>query len=38
MAEETRREFVKRVGAASALAAGSFLNWNPRAMGPTTRS
>ena len=33
MAEETRREFVKRVGAASALAAGSFLNWNPRAMG-----
>ena len=33
MAEETRRTFVKKIGAASALAAGSFLNWNPRAMG-----
>jgi len=33
MIEETRRSFVKRVGAASALAAGGFLNWNPRAVG-----
>jgi predicted dehydrogenase len=33
MSEETRRSFVKKIGAASALAAGSFLNWNPRAMG-----
>ena len=33
MAEETRRSFVKKMGAASALAAGAFLNWNPRAMG-----
>jgi hypothetical protein len=30
MAEETRRTFVKKIGAASALAAGSFLSWNPR--------
>ena len=33
MGEETRRSFVKRIGAASALAAGGFLNWNPRALG-----
>jgi predicted dehydrogenase len=33
MADESRRTFVKKIGAASALAAGSFLNWNPRAMG-----
>ncbi len=33
MAEESRRTFVKRIGAASALAAGSMLNWNPRAIG-----
>ena len=33
MGEETRRSFVKRMGAASALAAGGFLNWNPRALG-----
>ena len=33
MVDETRRTFVKRIGAASALAAGSFLNWNPRALG-----
>lgn len=33
MAEDTRRQFVKKLGAASALAAGSFLNWNPRALG-----
>jgi predicted dehydrogenase len=33
MGEETRRSFVTRIGAASALAAGGFLNWNPRALG-----
>jgi len=33
MGEETRRSFVKRIGAASALAAGGLLNWNPRALG-----
>ena len=33
MEEETRRSFVKRIGTASALAAGGFLNWNPRALG-----
>ena len=33
MGEETRRSFVKKLGAASALAAGGFLNWNPRALG-----
>ncbi|MDR3674707.1 MAG: Gfo/Idh/MocA family oxidoreductase [Acidobacteriota bacterium] len=33
MADESRRTFVKKIGAASALAAGSFVNWNPRAMG-----
>ena len=33
MPEETRRAFVKKIGAASALAASSFLNWNPRALG-----
>ncbi len=32
MGEETRRSFVKRMGTASALAAGGFLNWNPRAL------
>ena len=37
MAEETRRTFVKKIGAASALAAGSFLNWNPRAMGANNK-
>jgi predicted dehydrogenase len=33
MRKQTRRTFVKKVGAASALAAGGFLNWNPRALG-----
>ena len=33
MNKETRRSFVKKFGTASALAAGGFLNWNPRAMG-----
>ncbi len=33
MEKETRRSFVKKLGAASALATGGFLNWNPRAMG-----
>ena len=33
MGEETRRSFVKKIGAASALAAGGLLNWNPRAIG-----
>ena len=33
MGEENRRTFVKKIGAASALAAGGFLNWNPRAIG-----
>jgi len=33
MAEETRRQFVKKIGVASALAAGGFLNLNPRALG-----
>lgn len=31
--EQSRRAFIKNVGAASALAAGSFLNLNPRALG-----
>src|SRR5579863_5820015 len=34
---ETRREFVKKVGAASALASGGFLNLNPRALGANDR-
>jgi len=33
MADETRRSFMKKIGAASALATGSFMNWNPRALG-----
>jgi predicted dehydrogenase len=33
MGMETRRSFVKKVGVASALAAGGFINWNPRALG-----
>jgi predicted dehydrogenase len=33
MRDETRRSFIKQAGAASALAMGGFLNWNPRAMG-----
>jgi len=33
MAEETRRQFVKQIGMASALAAGGFLNLNSRALG-----
>jgi predicted dehydrogenase len=33
MGKQTRRTFVKKMGAASALAAGGFLNWNPRALG-----
>jgi len=37
MEEETRRSFVKRMGVASALAAGGFLNWNPRALGANER-
>lgn len=37
MGEETRRSFVKKIGTASALAAGGFLNWNPRALGANER-
>ena len=33
MEKETRRSFLKKTGLGSALAAGPFLNWNPRAMG-----
>jgi predicted dehydrogenase len=33
MEKDNRRTFVKKFGAASALAAGGFLNWNPRALG-----
>ena len=33
MANESRRSFMQRIGGASALAAGGFLNLNPRAMG-----
>jgi predicted dehydrogenase len=35
--KETRRSFVKKIGAASALATGGFLNWNPRAIGANER-
>ena len=34
---ETRRSFVKKIGVASALAAGGFFNWNPRAVGANER-
>jgi len=37
MAGETRRTFVKKIGAASTLAAGSFLNWNARALGANNK-
>lgn len=37
MLNESRRAFVKQVGAASALVAGGFLNWNPRAIGANER-
>lgn len=37
MGKENRRSFVKKLGAASALAAGGLLNWNPRAMGANER-
>ena len=33
MVKETRRSFMKRMGVASALGTGGFLNWNPRALG-----
>lgn len=33
MANETRRSFIQKAGAATALAAGGFINWNPRALG-----
>ncbi len=35
--KETRRSFTKKAGAATAIAAGSFLNLNPRAMGANER-
>jgi predicted dehydrogenase len=37
MGEETRRSFVKKIGAASAMAASGFINWNPRAKGANER-
>jgi len=37
MQDETRRSFVKKMGTASVLAAGGFLNWNPRALGANER-
>jgi predicted dehydrogenase len=37
MQGETRRSFVKKMGAASALASGGFLNWNPHAVGANER-
>jgi predicted dehydrogenase len=33
MEKENRRSFMKKLGAASTLAAGSTFNWNPRALG-----
>lgn len=33
MERETRRSFIKRIGVASALGTGGFVNWNPRALG-----
>jgi predicted dehydrogenase len=33
MQKVTRRSFLKKTGAGSALVAGSILNWNPRAVG-----
>ncbi len=33
MEKETRRSFMKKMGMASALGTGTFLNWNPRAVG-----
>ncbi len=33
MEKETRRSFMKKMGAASALGTSGFLNWNPRAVG-----
>src|SRR5438105_11846697 len=34
---ETRRSFVKKIGVASALAAGGFFKWNRRAVGANER-
>lgn len=33
MGNETRRSFIQKTGAAAALSAGGFINWNPRALG-----
>src|ERR1039458_7649347 len=33
MEKETRRSFIRKMGMASAIGGGGFLNWNPRAMG-----
>jgi hypothetical protein len=33
MEKESRRTFMKKLGVASALGTGGFVNWNPRAMG-----
>ena len=33
METENRRSFMKKLGAASTLAAGAAINWNPRALG-----